>query len=267
MKEQIHKIENDQYGNEIKRITRNKDFIEITLRNYNDKNDLISEIKMNENNELIQENYYEYNYDALGNKVKINQIHKNTGKIDFTAELSFSNEYDDCNRLCKSICYDHNGNAIYLQTYIYESGLRSKKLEYKEPFTMLYRSSCYQYNKDNQLVCKQVYNNCGDLSYYIKYIMLEDGRYNKSLISPSKRSYRWILDTIETDRCYIEIKELTLTTDMLRDICDYILHKFLYIRNIIIFISESEDITYYKELKELIKDYKENSNLHIIFDI
>lgn len=267
MKEHIHTIENDKYGNEIKRVTRNKDFTEIIVRQYNDKNDVISVSKLNEKNELLQEDYFEYNYDELGNKVKVTHVHKAFGMADYKKELIFSNEYDANNKLLKSICYDQDRKAIYQQTFTYKEGMLVQKLEYKAPFTTVYRTSCYQYKKNKELDSKQVYNNGEEISYYIKYTLLENGRFNKSLISPSKGDYRWILDTIESDRCYIEVKEPALSPVILCDICDYIIRQYPYIHNTIIFISESEDVTYHNELERLIKNYKEKFGLNISFDI
>ena len=267
MKEYIHTIENDQYGNEIKRVTRYKDFTEIILRQYNDRNDLISETKLNEKNETLQEDYYEYNYDELDNKTNVIHVHKAFGIVDHLMELVFTNEYDANNNLLKSICYDQDRNAIYQQIFTYKAGMLEKKLEYKAPFTKVYRTSCYQHNKNQELVSKHVYNDCEEISYYIKYILLQNGRYNKSLKSPSQGDYRWVLDTIESDSCYIEAKEPTLSPDMFCDICDYILRQFPYIHNTIIFISESEDVTYHNELDRLIMTYKEEFGLHISFDL
>jgi hypothetical protein len=94
------------------------------------------------------------------------------------------------------------------------------------------------------------------VSCYIAYQRLENQRYHKSLISPLRSNFRWILSKSErNDRCTAIIKEPSLTASLAEGICGYIREELPGIQFITIDICQSEDITHIREIEKAERYY------------
>lgn len=271
MKEPILRTkERDPYGNIVKFFSNIQDWQEIKTFKYNPYFDLIEEeticIREDSKTESLLLSHYEY--DSSGNKSKLLQSFYYQGILQSQTTYYYNNEYDAYNKLVKATRYGSDMVPDSIITFEWQGTLLMLKKYFKSPLMTPYKISYYSY-KDSLLEEKKCCLGNGEVSYFIKYTMLENGLYKKDLISPARGIYHWLIDDIAASLkwCSCFIKESPLTPDLLKEICDFILNTYSFVRNLRIDICESEDITYHYEIKQMEQYYLQMFDLRIIRDI
>lgn len=264
---EIHIVKEDEYGNEIERITEYKEFYQIRQRYYNEKNDIIMDLSKNADGEIERLTKYKYEYDEFGYKTKsvIESQALHEGKLihDTKQERFYQNKYDESGNINSIIYYYGNGKVASKKKYFYDNDLLIKK-EYhiQIPFSHIL-TSYFKYDRNNTLIEEEVYTNKDTLSHYVKYQPANNGRYKKTIISPARKKYRWLIPYIGDDSCTALIKEPSLHGDIVKEVSDYIIENMPSMECIIIDICESEDVTHISEIEEVEKYYYETYGVRV----
>lgn len=259
-------IEEDLYGNIVKRITSDQSFFQIEEYGYNDKGDLISEIVLDQNNVIIHKFIHENQYDESGNIIYKKSIYLNNEvtQADYSSfsELFYDNYYDDDGNLNKVICRYDTKNIQYIIKYYYEDDNLIRKEFYKEkPFDLYQNISYFIYDHQGKIAEEKICLKAGEISHYIEYTSIADNRYKKKIVNPERSNYRWILDDINHISCSISLYEPLLTGELMGEILDYIRNNYTHITDILISLNYAEDASKLREIIETEDYYREKYNL------
>jgi len=137
-----------------------------------------------------------------------------------------------------------------------------KKELYKEtPFDSLTNISYFLYDSLGQIKEEKICLRTGEISYYIEYTAIDEGRYKKQIINPDRSRYRWTLTDINNASYYISLYETMLTGEFLRETLDFVINNYSKITDILISVNYAEDKTNIKEIIEIEDYYREKYNL------
>jgi hypothetical protein len=231
---------------------------------YNCKDDIIRDIDKSMGKvtqDIVYENIYDEKFNLIKKRINDYSIHGD--RVDI---YTYENIYDEKNRLIKvtekceerdlfgTTVFHYNGDKIITKESKHNYGFYSHKI------------SNYYYNEEGILYEEEVLNG-KYLSHYYNYILLEDGRMRKTLVSPAKGKYRWKLeyeDNYDKQSCEVYILEPIITTHMIKEIMEYIMLNYKDIINCVIIDILGKILMYRYDNPDIYKYYSDNYGICIL---
>jgi hypothetical protein len=193
---------------------------------YNEKNDLIRETTKNLDGKITKEILYDYKFDEFDNKTYkvIRTRIDNEYAEEITIRYTYDNKYNEYGQLIKSIKKVVDGETIFTRKYKYKNK-KLDKIETYDSNNVLYRVSELYYTDDGY---EEKIFSFGELSSYNQYLLVEDKRYRKIMLSPIKGKYKWSLDAeyIEKGIMKVNIFEPILIPDATIEVLEYLTEKY-----------------------------------------
>lgn len=278
-------IEKDKYGNIHRHLTQDGEYKREVVYKYNHKNNMISRETYEMDGVLRDSNMIYNEYDKEGNLSYQKDtffLYNNAGKNvihTHVSEYVYDNIYDENGKLIEVICsslipvsysdmqtfVDQNEKKVlYSEKFFFHNTLLVKKehISNKENDIPVYIST-YKYNDKDQIMEEQVYLENGVLSYCILYMYIEENRYCKTTVGPSRTHYSWRIDQFKDSYCEITLYENCFTPELMEDILAYILKTYFEVKELIISLNYAEDYTYQELLQKKLREYTDTYNISI----
>jgi|GEM_PF-3433329 len=272
-------IERDKYGNILRHLTQGGEYIREIMYQYNDHGDMTSRETYGKDGVLLDRNIIHNEYDNEGNLSYI----KNTFYLydivsrnmicTHVTEYMYDNIYDT-NELLIEITSNYLSPINHGESYPTTNQMK-KEVSYKEKFyyhnTLLIKKehinyknvgipvyiSTYKYDNNNKIIEEHVYVGNNVLSHYITYKHIEENRYCKTIIGPSRSHYNWRIDTLIDARCDITLYESYCNVELIKDVLTYVLMTYPTIKDVIISLNTADDSTTYKAIQKKLLEYQD----------
>lgn len=268
---EIKKIQEDKYGNVIEKIENYYENYHKYKYEYNDQDDLIQETCINKDGHITWLVTYEYQYNENHHKTECKRTSKaiHEGKISYEAVeyVYYMNRYNEQNQIIEITYFNDQKDVFQKDSFYYESNLLMMKECDRLPDDSFHKTSYYSYDK-NHTMLEEIKINHTDVSYYILYLPLEDGRYHKTLQSPVRKDFKWKMDYIEMENwCTITVIEPSLCTNLMHEACKYVHSTYPNVKYITFDISESEDVTNILEIENFEEEFEKMYGVKISRDM
>lgn len=123
--------------------------------------------------------------------------------------------------------------------------------------------STFKYDEHNKIVEEQICLENGVLSHCILYKYIEENRYFKTIVGPSRTHHSWKIDALNNNFCEITLYESCCTIELIEDVLTYILMSYPTVKDVIISLNSAEDYTYHESIQKNLREYQDIHNICI----
>lgn len=277
-------IERDKYGNILRHLTQNSEYIREVIYQYNHKGDMISREAYDKDKVLLDKNIIHNEYDNKGNlsyQKDIFCLYDIVSKDIISSHVTervYDNIYD-MNGLLMEVTNSYlspiTDDESYLTTnqmekircykekYYYNNALLEKKEHFNYSCGIPIAISSFKYDDHGRIMEEEVYLDEDVLSHCVTYKHIEENRYWKTIVGPSRRNHSWMIDELIDTRCCVILYETCCTVQLIEDVLTYVLKTYEGVKDITISLNTAEDTTTYKSVYEIISKYQDDYNLWI----
>lgn len=271
-------VEKDKYGNILRHLTQDGEYIREIIYQYNQQGDMTSRETYDKDGVLLDSNTTHNEYDNKGNLsykkdtlYLYDRVSKNVIRTHVT-ECVYDNLYDT-NGLLIEVTSSYlsltSTNLVekivsYKEKFCYHNDLLIKKLHINKSNNGIpVYISTYKYGDYNRVIEEQVHIENSILSHCILYKYIEENRYCKTIVGPSRTHHSWKIDSLNNNLCTITLYENCCTTELIEDVLTYLLMPNFMVKDIIISLNSAEDYTYHKSIEKILREYQDNHNIWI----
>lgn len=277
-------IKRDKYGNILRHLTQDGEYIREIIYQYNHQGDMISRENYDKDGVLLDRNTAHNEYDNEGNlsytKDTFNLYDRTSKNVIRThvTERIYDNIYD-ANGLLIEVTSNYLSPVIHDDLHV--STQMDKIVSYKEKFyyhnALLIKKdhinktnngipiyiSTYKYGEHNKIIEEQVSLENGVLSHCILYKYIEENRYCKTIVGPSRTHHCWKIDALIEAHCEITLYENCCTSELIEDVLTYILMPNFMVKDVIISLNTAEDYTHHESIEKKLREYQDIHNIWI----
>ena len=237
-------IERDKYGNILRHLTQDNEYIREVIYQYNHNGDMISREAYDKDKVLLDKNIIHNEYDNKGNL----SYQKDTFCLydivskdiisSHVTERVYDNIYD-MNGLLMEVTNSYlspiTDDESYLTTnqmekircykekYYYDNTLLVKKVHFNYSCGIPIAISSFKYDDHGRIMEEEVYLDKDVLSHCVTYKHIEENRYWKTIVGPSRRNHSWMIDELIDTRCCVILYETCCTVQLIEDVLTYVL--------------------------------------------
>lgn len=189
------------------------------------------------------------------NTLNVNRILKEV-TCSYLYPVIYNDLHASSNQVDKILCYK--------EKFYYHNALLIKKEHINKTNNGIpVYISTFKYDEHNKIMEEQVCLENGVLSHCILYKYIEENRYFKAIVGPSRTHHLWKIDALNNNFCEITLYESCCTIELMEDVLTYILMSYPTVKDVILSLNSAEDYTYHESIQKKLREYQDIHNIWI----